>query len=509
MSKLMRLFLLLCIIAGGFLVWRSGQKPIESAANQIVPADVPNQAMRDLGTFRPEQIGFDAPEIANPGRGLYRWKGQTMMCPAALRSDRDAFNRWTWRQIEPRAGEYDWSKIHAFLDEAEANGQRAWIGLGMAAGPNKDGPYMPDDAIQPGWGDYFENEWYPDYKNPALRVRLEKLLDAFVAEFGNDQRIIAVQMRSYGRYGEGYLPWNAPKDHVMWADEETARWLIDAWHSRLTPKMQLSILLSNNFMFRYAMTKRPYWSITRDALGMPHQMANIDKIILSNDVIDGIEIGKEVADRWKYAPMFTEMIGESGDLDYSVQFSASITQVISYHVSYVSNGNFAHPYKDSPWNFWQSNSECPPQASNWTQQDIDQFVLAGKRAGYRYSVEQVSVTFDQSAQELHVTTLWNNAGVAPIYEAWRVQFELRDANNPEQVVWSEQSEVDLRTILPTSPGEAFRVDDVFQLTSPIPPGVYHIRIRIPAINRYVQPLQLAMQGQQSDGSYLLGTLTVP
>ncbi|HYF61334.1 MAG TPA: hypothetical protein VD886_00885, partial [Herpetosiphonaceae bacterium] len=78
-------------------------------------------------TLVPERISLSAPEIANPGRGLYRWREQTMACPAELKSDMDAYNRWTWAELEPAPGAYDWSAVRAFIDAAAARRQRVWL----------------------------------------------------------------------------------------------------------------------------------------------------------------------------------------------------------------------------------------------------------------------------------------------------------------------------------------------------------------------------------------------
>lgn len=451
-------------------------------------------------TFTPTVIPLEQAELANPGRGLYQWRGQTMVCPSEFISNRERYDRWTWAELEPSENDYDWQEIHQLLDTAEQNGQRVWLGLGASAGPSNNGPFLPTYLQQPEFGASFEGDWYPNYNHPFVQTRLEALLEAFVAEFAGDQRILGVQMRSYGRYGEGYLPWNADKSHSMWASENTARWLVDAWHTRLSPHFLISIPLSNNPVFYYAMTKQPYWSITRDALGMPEQMRNIDQLIQSDITVDGQAIGPLVAERWKVAPIFSEMIGEYGERDYSGQFLAAQTQVISYHISYVSNGNFAQPYRESPWDFWRDPINCPARASNWTNADIENFILAGKLAGYRYAPTTIKLAIDN--QQLQIESSWQNAGVAPMYERWPLVWQLRDAT--QAVVWRAESSLDLRQLLPTQAYEHRQQFEQFNL----PAGEYELRLVAPAINRYVQPLQLAIEGQLDDGAYRIGILSI-
>ncbi len=468
----------------------------------------PASAPEPVFTLTPTHISYAAAEIANPGRGLYRWRGQTMICPPEFKSDRDAYNRWTWAELEPSEGSYAWASVRAFIAAAAARGQRAWIGFGTTAGPLKDAPYLPDYMRQPGWGAEFEGDWYPDFNTAAVQTRLVALLDAFGREFGDDARIAGIQMLSYGRYGEGYLPWNAPPEHPMWISAANAEWLVEAWHSRLSDTYQLSAALSENPVFYQAMTRQPAWGWFRNAFGWPEQMQNIDKIMSSDVEVNGVAIGPAVRDRWQLAPVFTEAIGEGGDLDYAQQFGAIETQVISYHISLIGNGNFAAPYKEGPWNFWPEGEECPVQASAWSAENIAAYIAAGKRAGYRYYPARISHTEARPGEAFSITTNWYNEGVAPIYEPWPVVFQLRSADPSRAVVWEAQSSVDLRSILPSEPYQPASFKDTFRLPASLPAATYQLHMLIPALNEYVAPLQLAIEGQQADGSYHLGRVAV-
>ncbi|MBA3471192.1 MAG: DUF4832 domain-containing protein [Herpetosiphonaceae bacterium] len=468
------------------------------------PATVPEP----LFTLTPTHISYAAAEIANPGRGLYRWREQTMICPPEFKSDRDAYNRWTWAALEPAQGAYTWASVRQFIEAAAARGQRAWIGFGTSTGPLKAAPYLPAYMHQPGWGAEFDGEWYPDYNSAAVQARLVALLDAFVAEFGDDERIAGIQMLSYGRYGEGYLPWNAPHDHPMWISDASAAWLVEAWHSRLSDTYQLSVGLGENPVFYHAMARQPLWGWFRNAFGWPEQMQNIDKIMSSDVEVNGVAIGPAVRDRWQFAPVFTEAIGEGGALDYTQQFSAVQTQVISYHISLISNGNFAAPYKEGPWNFWPAGEECPEQPSAWRREDLAAYIAAGKHAGYRYYPLRIGHTEARPGEAFSITTNWYNEGVAPIYEPWQVFFQLRRDDAERSVIWEAQSGVDLRSILPTEPYRPVSVKDTFQLPASLPAATYRLHMLIPALNTYVAPLQLAIEGQQADGSYDLGRIAV-
>jgi hypothetical protein len=181
--------------------------------------------------------------------------------------------------------------------------------------------------------------------------------------------------------------------------------------------------------------------------------------------------------------------------------------VISYHVSLVSNGNFAQPYTEGPWDFWPAGEECPEQASRWGEQDIGQFVLAGKLAGFRYAPLRLRV--EQSAEAgLAISTEWLNEGVAPTYADWQVNFELRPLDAPETVAWSAPSAARLRDILPNLPALPATVHDRFSLPADLPAGRYWLHMLIPPPPGYFAPLRLAIEGIQADGGYRIGEILI-
>lgn len=464
-------------------------------------------------TFTPAPLPFSDPEVSNPGRGLYRWRGQTYMCQPGQASNQDNYERVTWAEVEKydaATGVYyfDWGDLAWKIQAAANRGQRTWVGFAMTAGNAAYGPYLPAYMIQPGWGEYFAGVWYPNYNNPAVQARLEALLDSFeynfiVREAGITQineHIAGLEMRSYGSYGEGYIPWNAPANSSIWATEPTARWMIDAWHTRFSPYYRLAMPAVNRFIFHYTLTQEPKWGWIRNAMG--HElMDDVDKIITSPAVVDGQAIGPLMAERWKHAPVVTEMIG-----DYSgagpKQFTMALTQTAKYHVSLVSNGNFINAYQTGPWNFW--NGSCAPQTTNWTATDIANFIQAGKTAGYRYRINNVTVDTLTPGQPALITTQWKNEGNAPTYDPWQVKFQLRSAGT---VVWEDTSSVNLRTIH-SSATPITTIQDTFPLPASLPAGSYQLHLLIPPFSDVMPSMKLANAGLAADGSYALGAVTV-
>ncbi|HEY1016833.1 MAG TPA: Calx-beta domain-containing protein, partial [Herpetosiphonaceae bacterium] len=516
----------LAVLAGGLAPSAVATSPFTVLTPSIIDLNTPANA-----------------EIANPGRGLYKWRTPLYVCDPLHVSNRDAYERWEWKDLETAQGVYNWSGIQAKLTEAQSRGQQLWIGLAMAVVPPEGSGQraaVPAYMVQSGWGEWYNNAWYPDYNQPAVQLRMEALLDSFVAAFPNEPWIAGVQMRTYGQYGEIYIPWDAPSASPIRATAATAEWMINAWHSRLSGRYRLQIALTdqqatgtpyannNQYIFQYAMTKSPAWGWYRDALGHTVQMENIDRAMASTATVNGVpNIGSVIRERWKTQPVFTEMIGgylrNQPLAAAQAQFALAASQVLTYHVSLVSNGNFVNTYAgstqlsrytDRPSSV-NGAGQCVQRTLttgspvDWTQQNINDFVLAGKRAGYRYAIPQVAIGNTVIGRTAQITTTWRNDGAAPIYAHWPVKFQLRSG---AQTVWQGTSAADLRTVLPAeTPGAApplVNVGDSFTLPLSMTAGTYALHVLVGPTAPFTLPLNLAIGNRQSDGSYLLGNVAV-
>jgi hypothetical protein len=100
----------------------------------------------------------------------------------------------------------------------------------------------------------------------------------------------------------------------------------------------------------------------------------------------------------------------------------------------------------------------------------------------------------------NVSLNWQNIGVCPTYESWNVVYQLRD-HTTGAVVWSTTSSFNLRNLLPGGvSGDAFSL----HLTG-VPVGIYDLYVIVNDPSGYKDPLQLAIQGRQADGSFLLSS----
>ena len=452
---------------------------------QPAPAPAPvaqAPATGEWRTFTPGLIPLGQPELVNPDRGQYRWYNAQPQPPGwpAL----DGYARYSWRQLEPSRGQYDFSAIERELTDAAGRGGRFGfrvMTLDTAAG----GPLVPDYVVKAGAGFWAAPEgtraFVPDWNSELYLGRWEALLQALANRFGNDPRVGFLDIGGYGNYGEWWVPdaiYPAQGGQAPVTDANADR-IVDATLNVFPPDSHL-LVIGVNFSpaLRYALDRSPRVGIRLDCLGGGEGMHG-DR--------DALQRVPATQSRWQTAPVVTEWCPEddvgTGD------FVVGDRQVQQYHVSLLSSGNFAHAY------------------AKHTAAEQDAFMHANKTAGYRLSLDSLTLPETVAAdQDVVFETLWENVGVAPPYRAWQVLFQLRDLNTGA-VVWQDRSGLDLRTLLPTG-GTPVTQRDTFKLPSALLSGIYGVALQIVDPRAHGDPLRIAIAGRQADGSYPIGQVTV-
>ncbi len=183
------------------------------------------------------------------------------------------------------------------------------------------------------------------------------------------------------------------------------------------------------------------------------------------------------ADRWKTAPL----VGEWCNSKATTTPANGLRDVKADHFSNLSSGNF-------PWTY-----------DSLSAADKENFEMANKLSGYRYAISQVRVG-TTTGDGVDVSATWQNAGVAPTYDNWRVTYEFRDASG--KVITTVPSTVNLKSILP---GEA-TINDRLSIT--LPAGTYDLHVVVADPQGYLAPMNLALTGRTGEGSYPLGTVAL-
>jgi hypothetical protein len=466
-----------------------------SVARTVIPRDnlfhvgrtgggPPIEIDGEVAVFRPQSYSLEEAAIVNPLRGLYRWR--TQETAPQPRSAYDSYERYTWRDLEPSEGRYDFSVIDRDLEQARRNGRKH--GFRIRSLVDGQGKLVPDylvNKMEHGWwantnGGSSDDTYVPDWNDPNFLEHMGQLIDELGRRYNGDPRISFIDIGFYGNWGE-WTMWplhREPPGNAELIRPETLRFLIDRM-ARAFPDTQLLMGTEDEVGVEYALRTYPRMGWRRDSLGVPHfSDSGVMRRLRAKP-----EVWQLLMDRWRAAPIVTEFIGLGAQSDPEV-YQLAQQQVLEYKVSMVSNGNTFQ---------W---GQISPEGRN-------AFIQLGKLAGYRLSLYELRINANL-AGPLVVETQWQNSGSAPLYEQWQVWLQLRNVKDG-QLVYEAPLSIDLGTIMP---GGFQLQQDQLQVGNAFPPGSYELSIIVRDPAGYRAPLALSQEGRQLDGSHLLGVLEV-
>lgn len=405
-------------------------------------------------TFRPATLGFDSPEIPNPGRGQYLWLDQPATPPGWPLPDMYLRDYLQWgKDLEPVRGQYNFSTLETALARAKARGGRLGFrimaycpGCGEVVGPS----YIPRQA-----------GGAPDWNSEAFLSGWDGLWKALGQRYANDPRIGYIDFGGYGMWGEW---WCDPGACGTAITDANARRLMKAVVDAFPTKPKLINMLGNYPEIATSLSTTVGQRM--DCVG------GVDEA--------GLPPSGPVRDTWKYAPTVGEWCRSS-----NVNVNTGMKNVKDLHMSLVSSSNFPFTY----------NGLSPTDQR--TFREINMI------AGYRYSLSSLNLPRTVTpGSTLNVTSQWHNAGVAPTYDRWSVTLRLSDPSG--KLAWSQPLGVDLRQVLPGT-----RTDMSTLRMAALTPGPYTVSVRISDPSGYfTTPLRLANSQRQPDGSYRLGQIIV-
>jgi hypothetical protein len=422
-------------------------------------------------------------EVPNPDRGSYLWQGASPQ-PAGW-PIQDSYLRFLWRDLEPTEGHYDFSAIDRALAAAGARGGRLGLRIQAActgcANPSIAVPdYLQAEMPRGFWFDLNGTRNYaPDWNDPDYLGRLSALLSRLGRRYDHDPRLGWVDISSYGDWGEWHVsqwPYPSPTGAtpITTANaERIVRMNVAAFpDKRLLMQHQTTVSDGDDHVaFLYALEHYPSIGIRNDCLGDPWFQTEMASLYDKYPI---------VANRWKTAPVMTELCG--GD------FALAGAQIAEFHVANLGNGNFG-------------------SLAKYSRADRARLARDNIMSGYRFALGGFSMPATISRTEPFVgTSRWSNTGVTPAYEPWNVTFELR-VPTTGRIVWTGRSKVDLRAMLPTGNGSRVTSDE-FTVGSTVPRGTYTVAVTVLDPARTLRPLGLAMSGRTRAGAYVLGSISV-
>ena len=420
-------------------------------------------------TFTPTVIPLSAPEIANPWRGPVYYGDEA---PPPNWPLIDHYNRWCWSEIEPTEGQYNLNLIEKVLADAKAHGGKGGFTIMPVNTSGQSGsclpPYLRSQVGEP-----------PDWNNPLYLSRLQALITATSQKYANDPRLGWVDIFAYGNWNE----WNLSGLPGAPVGTPATKRAIINMNVRAFPHQRL-VLDTDAYLHHgggydalsYALNLSPKIGLRMNCLGFASMGGAVD-------IFAALPLAR---DRWKTAPSIVEYCD-------GPSFQIAQNQIKQYHFALIGDG---------------ANNIISFSSYSATDQGL--MMQNYKTSGYRFVLDSLTIpSLIGAGGGFTISTKWSNVNVTPAYNPWNIMLQLRSGRGV--VVWQGKLHFDLQTLLPTNTSGTDtprKVTDTFDLPTTVPNGSYMVSIQIVDPDNYYAPLNLAIQGRQTDGSYILGIVQV-
>jgi hypothetical protein len=463
-------------------------------------------------------------DYTGPGRGASNWNGIPWDNSQGVQingqtSGSNQYNRFNWYDFENNTqGSYNFATFDAWINQAIDNGRTfsfgimtyysansapGWGGAGVMSYPIYLHNLMQSDVS--GARDWETsststpaNTWVPNWNSQYYLPRFQALLNAIAAHIasgshsGKNYRDVIqyIDIRGYGDFGEWHM-YNVldqtPSGRV--ATSATLIGIIDA-HKTAFPDYPLCIMEQvwdhgNPSSGNIPLDVGYYAATTSNAYGpLGWRCDNIGNAAEDNRLANnpynynGLNFSTAILNAYKFAPVVGEPVNSGSQFNNGSDLHREDTL---YHRTEVGNGNY--PNNDA------TNATLRTNVSN-----------ASREQGYNIKLTGGSMTSILSSNGVfNITISWNNSGLSPTYDEWKVRYELRTGGVGSSVIWSGYSTFQPRPLLP---GSTITQSDNFTLGA-VANQSANLYMIIQDSTGYRSPMPLMISGRGSDGSYLI------
>jgi hypothetical protein len=384
-----------------------------------------------------------------------------------------AYFRWSWADLEPSEGEYNFAMVDDVIARARAKGEDLAFRImtEYSAGPPQ---WLLDKGVAsvPVSGGTF-----PDYNDPVFLDYHERLVRAFGQRYAGSLDVDHVDIGSVGCWGE----WNtACCDGVedtceqYYPTDANQRAIIDLYIEAFdgTPLVMLV-----GGPVAYAVEKGAGWRA--DCYGdygiFSDTWNHMDRVYTpaAEDPV--------VGQAWKTAPVQFEVcsvIQTWYDLGFDIDLI--LQKGVEWHMSVI-------------------NGKSSPIPAEWRGK-FDEFL---KKIGYRMVLLELTHTSQADpGSVLNLQARWENRGCAPVYHPWPLSYRLRSATDEVAASWN--SSADLLTWLPGT----HDIEDAFSLPGGISPGTYSLDVGILTEDGARAHIDLAIGGRRDDQWYPVSEVVI-
>ncbi|NIK79766.1 hypothetical protein FHS15_004933 [Paenibacillus castaneae] len=372
-----------------------------------------------------------------------------------------------WRDIEVTKGEYRWEVLEGKLDYAKSIGCTAVVRCSpYALNEEDDIPEWfraenPEEPEFPFWRVDPQTSRYVDYWSEFIK--------AFAIKYDGHPVISSIDLTIVGAWGEG--------GGTEFLKPEAIQSITDAYLDgfKITP---LQALLHDPMSMKIITDRKAKVGFRVDCLGDMGGFHGEEWSHMTDFYPQNIQNFK-MEDAWEKAPVLFEACWhmndwyiQGWDIDYIIQ------ETLKWHISSFNNKGTIVP---EPW-----------------KENVKQWL---KKMGYRFELRKF--TYDSEVKaggNLHITALWANVGVAPIYNHYPLVLKL--IGNDQ--TYTLNSREDIREWLPD---EDIAWEESFSIPSEVPEGEYDLAIGIETGVKEIGNIKLAIEGNQ-DGYYQMGKLFI-
>ena len=378
-----------------------------------------------------------------------------------------AYFRWTWDELEPSEGNYNFALVDNVIRLAKGRGETLAFRI-MSVYKGSTPKWLLDkgvDSVAVGGG------IFPDHNNPLFLDYHERLLRAFGKRYGGKPEIDHVDIGSVGCWGE----WNTAC--CIGAKKEICKRFIPTRENKLRiidgyfrsfPDTPLVMLVGGPV--EYAVSRGAGWR--GDCFG-DYGTFRPDWNHMDN--VYGPAVRKPaVGNAWKTAPVQFEVCEDMQDwYDRGFDIDRILQKGLEWHGSVL-------------------NAKSSPVPASWRSK-VDEFL---KKFGYRFLLRELTHTAEvPPGGSLHVKSRWENKGVAPIYHPWPLAYRLR--SGADRVVATWRSGANLMSWLPG----LHEVEEVVVVPADVPPARYNLDVAILSRDGQTAHVELAIAGKRPDKWY--------